>query len=38
MMSYAGDVRLGVATDASVVGDPAPIVSAYDDELAALIE
>lgn len=35
--SYAGRVRLGVATDQGLVPDPEKIVAAFHDELAALL-
>ncbi|MBN8229116.1 wax ester/triacylglycerol synthase family O-acyltransferase [Corallococcus macrosporus] len=36
LFSYAGQVTVGVAADASRVPDPAALVSAFQDELAAL--
>lgn len=35
LLSYAGQVRLGIAADAKRVADPRAIVSAYEAELAA---
>ena len=35
LLSYAGGVRLGVATDAGLVEDPGQVVTAYRRELAA---
>ena len=37
-MTYAGEVRLGVATDTGIVAEPARIVEAFEAELAELIE
>jgi hypothetical protein len=36
ILSYAGEVRVGIATDERVVADPAAITAALDAELAAL--
>jgi WS/DGAT/MGAT family acyltransferase len=36
ILSYAGEVRVGIATDAHVCEDPQRIVEAYGEELAAL--
>ena len=36
IFSYAGDVTIGVMTDAALVPDPETIVAAFADELAAL--
>lgn len=38
IMSYAGEVRVGVATDASLVPDPEGIVAGFEEELAFLEE
>lgn len=35
LLSYAGQVRLGIVADAKRVADPRAIVSAYEAELAA---
>lgn len=37
LLSYAGQVRLGVAADALRVPEPRALVRAYEEELAALI-
>jgi hypothetical protein len=36
IFSYAGQVRLGVATDAKLVPDPGPIVRGFHDEFEEL--
>jgi len=36
ILSYAGQVRLGIATDAGLVSDPGRIVSHFQDEFAVL--
>jgi WS/DGAT/MGAT family acyltransferase len=38
ILSYAGQVRLGVATDAGLVPDPEAIVSAFQAEMRAMID
>jgi hypothetical protein len=38
LMSYAGRVRISVAADAAVIGDPRPIVVEIERELASLAE
>jgi WS/DGAT/MGAT family acyltransferase len=38
IMSYAGEVRLGVASDARLVADPEAIVAGFEQELAFLEE
>lgn len=38
ILSYAGQVRLGVGTDAGLVPDPEEIVSGFDEELALMHE
>ncbi|HXV75839.1 MAG TPA: wax ester/triacylglycerol synthase family O-acyltransferase [Candidatus Polarisedimenticolaceae bacterium] len=38
IMSYAGNVRLGVATDAGLVPDPERIVEGFDAEFAAMMQ
>jgi len=37
ILSYAGQVRLGVATDAALVPDPETIIAAFQDEMAAML-
>lgn len=37
LLSYAGSLRLGVASDEHLVPDPEAIAAAYDDELARLV-
>jgi WS/DGAT/MGAT family acyltransferase len=37
ILSYAGQVRLGVATDAGLVPDPQSIIDAFDDEMKAML-
>ncbi len=37
ILSYAGQVRLGVATDAALVPDPGALVSAFQDEMEAML-
>jgi WS/DGAT/MGAT family acyltransferase len=37
VLSYAGQVRLGVATDVGLVPDPAAIIEAFQDEMAATL-
>jgi WS/DGAT/MGAT family acyltransferase len=37
LLSYAGQVRLGVASDARRVADPAALIAAFEDELSALL-
>jgi hypothetical protein len=37
LLSYAGEVRLGVASDRQVVDDPARLVSGFEDELRLLL-
>jgi len=37
ILSYAGQVRLGVATDAGLVPDPSKIIEAFQDEMAAAL-
>jgi len=36
IFSYAGEVVIGVASDAGLIPDPEALVAAYPDELAAL--
>ena len=36
ILSYAGKVRLGVATDAGLVPDPQSIIDAFHDEMKAM--
>jgi WS/DGAT/MGAT family acyltransferase len=38
ILSYAGQVRLGVATDAGLVPDPGSIIEAFHDEMEAMLE
>lgn len=38
ILSYAGSVRLGVATDAGLVPDPERIVAGFQDELEAMLD
>jgi WS/DGAT/MGAT family acyltransferase len=37
ILSYAGQVRLGVATDSGLVPDPQSIIKAFQDEMAAML-
>jgi WS/DGAT/MGAT family acyltransferase len=37
ILSYAGQVRLGVVTDAGLVPDPAALIEAFQDEMSAAI-
>jgi hypothetical protein len=37
VLSYAGEVRLGVLTDARLVSDPETIVAGFDAEFEALL-
>jgi WS/DGAT/MGAT family acyltransferase len=37
IMSYAGEVRVGIGTDAGLVPDPESIVAAYEEELTTLL-
>jgi WS/DGAT/MGAT family acyltransferase len=37
ILSYSGQVRLGVATDAGLVPDPHSIIDAFDDEMKAML-
>jgi WS/DGAT/MGAT family acyltransferase len=37
ILSYAGQVRLGVATDAGLVPDPQSIIDAFQEEMAAMM-
>jgi diacylglycerol O-acyltransferase len=37
ILSYAGQVRLGVATDAGLLPDPQAIIDAFDDEMKAML-
>jgi WS/DGAT/MGAT family acyltransferase len=37
ILSYAGQVRLGVATDAGLVPDPESIIEAFQEEMAAMM-
>jgi len=37
ILSYAGQVRLGVATDAGLVPDPQAIIDAFHDEMQAML-
>ena len=37
VLSYAGQVRLGVATDVGLVPDPSAIIDAFQDEMAATL-
>lgn len=38
ILSYAGQVRLGVATDSGLVPDPQSIIEAFQEEMAAMME
>jgi WS/DGAT/MGAT family acyltransferase len=38
ILSYAGQVRLGVATDSGLVPDPQSIIEAFQEEMAAMLE
>jgi len=38
ILSYAGQVRLGVATDAGLVSDPGAIIESFHDEMEAMLE
>jgi WS/DGAT/MGAT family acyltransferase len=38
ILSYAGQVRLGVATDSGLVPDPHSIIEAFQDEMTAMME
>jgi diacylglycerol O-acyltransferase len=38
ILSYAGQVRLGVATDAGLVPDPGSIIDAFHDEMEAMLD
>ena len=38
VISYAGELRLGVASDAALVHDPAQLVQAYDRSLAGILD
>ena len=38
ILSYAGQVRLGVATDSGLVPDPQSIIEAFQDEMTAMME
>ena len=37
ILSYAGQVRLGVATDAGLAPDPETIIEAFQEEMAAMM-
>jgi hypothetical protein len=37
ILSYAGQVRLGVATDAALVPDPHRIISSFQEEMEAML-
>ncbi len=37
ILSYAGQVRLGIATDAGLVPDPQSIIDAFHDEMTAML-
>jgi hypothetical protein len=37
ILSYAGEVRLGVATDSGLVPDPETIIEAFQEEMAAMM-
>jgi hypothetical protein len=37
IISYAGQVRLGVATDAGLVADPGAIIEAFQEEMEAML-
>jgi hypothetical protein len=37
IISYAGQVRLGVATDSGLVPDPQSIIDAFQDEMTAMM-
>ncbi len=37
ILSYAGQVRLGIVTDAGLVPDPAALIEAFQDEMAAAL-
>jgi len=38
ILSYAGQVRLGVATDAGLIPDPMTIIDAFQDEMGYMLE
>jgi WS/DGAT/MGAT family acyltransferase len=38
ILSYAGQVRLGVATDSGLVPDPQSIIDAFEEEMKAMME
>jgi diacylglycerol O-acyltransferase / wax synthase len=38
VLSYMGQVRIGIATDAGLVPDPERIIDAYQRALASLLE
>ncbi|HSO21689.1 MAG TPA: WSD1 family O-acyltransferase, partial [Chondromyces sp.] len=38
ILSYAGQVRLGVATDSGLVPDPQSIIETFQEEMAAMME
>lgn len=38
ILSYAGQVRLGVATDSGLVPDPESIIEAFQEEMAAMMD
>ena len=38
ILSYAGQVRLGVATDSGLVPDPGSIIEAFQDEMTAMMK
>jgi hypothetical protein len=38
LLSHAGQVTVGVAADRNLVGDPAGLVTAVEEELATLVE
>jgi hypothetical protein len=37
ILSYAGQVRLGVATDSGLVPDPESIIAAFQDEMEEML-
>ncbi|HSN56249.1 MAG TPA: WS/DGAT domain-containing protein, partial [Candidatus Sulfomarinibacteraceae bacterium] len=37
ILSYAGQVRLGIATDVGLAPDPQSIIEAFQDEMTAML-
>jgi hypothetical protein len=37
ILSYAGEVRLGVAADSGLIPDPEPIIDAFEEEMKAMM-